>query len=889
MSSRRPLQIALIALLLGLIAPAFPAEAQTADSGAPPLGAELRGISQTDRSGDGRIDTTIIEASFYSPNDRVIVIDGGGDMAASSDWWTATDFHNDTWLFDAGGTNRAELVIRFWYDAARGMRRADIYHDRNGNGYVDLTLDGATVRIDEWDYPPFSLLTETDWTLTDGRVNWNITLETDGRWLDNGLWGELYEGIDVFELDGTPDYRLQFFDADMDGVPEYGVGSVLFDFPLDYALPRAAAWYNLTQTVPRQPQAPLFWHFLTSGTEESRGVDPRELPDNDLGKVRYFDLNPRMAMDWWRRNRPGFFFPGYPIEHGFHLNGNRRLLPDDIAVMNFELIQAYYDLAEDRDHNPELHIRHRFFANGDPGGWAMPADLNEIRWSWNQTNRPGLSWDYKIGLAGRQSIDAVTQVGAFQYHAVTWEDIPSWVLSETWDIATFISVERDHPPYISSEGIYPWGPIETAVDEDPTILSRYLSGQVVVMSMANVFRKIDNGLRGEFKDNLNGLPYLYFSPLDAELHLVGAEGCVHQIDDARRITCGNLNRDDHLDQWRYLHEETVTREMVKVRDLLLYFDEAGMGIRRLPEDYALESFRTLPPITHEEWLALGALLEAHAHPFAAGDFAAMAARAPGEMLTISGAAFSDLSYADGVLTFIMTLPAGYTASAPVSFIALDGLPAGEYHVTYAEGRFDVRPATPPALTVRAALRELPSGVFFTDVRLEGTVTVENSGLATAPEYTLEVFAEPEGGDERDRTWLSLERVRVRGGQTLTYSYEWMPDQPGVWTLSAALTERDPEALVMEFRRLQLAPPSTWIAAASADIDLPALQPVDRHFFLTLNGQIPLEGIPLLLLWIVIGISALTLFGWIVIYLIRTYDHTARRDRAHRADAHSSGD
>lgn len=869
--------------LIGLLSFSSGVSAQAPE---PPLGAVLRGLSQLDRSGDGRIDTTVIEASFFSPDDRVIVIDGGGDMQVSNDWRTATDFHNDTWLFDAGGNNRPELVIRFRYDATRGAQRADIYHDRNGNGFVDLTLNGLAVQIDEWTYPPFSLFTETDWALPDGRVNWNITLETDGRWLDNGLWGELYKSISVFKLDGAPDYRLQFFDADLDGVPEYGIGTVLIDFPLDYALPRAAAWYNVPQIVPQQPQAPLFWHFLTSGTEEARGVDPRELPDGDLGKVRYFDLTPRIAMDWWQRNLPSFLFPGYPIEHGFHLNGYHRLLTDEISTMSFELIQAYYDLAEDRDHNPELHIRHRFFGSGDPGAWSLPADLNEIRWSWNQTNQPGLSWDYKIGLAGRQAIDSVTAIGAFRYYAVPWEEIPAWVLSETWDIATFVSVERANPPYISSEGIYPWGPIETAVDEDPTILSRYLSGQLVILSLANIFKQIDNGLRGEFTDNLNGQPYLYFSPLDAKLHLVGAEGCVHQIDAAHKILCDNMNRDDHLDFWRYLREDVVIRELAQTHDLLLYFDESALGIRRLPADYTLEVFRTLPPITHEEWLALGVQLEAHAFPFAAGDFAAMAARAPGELLTISGATFSELNDADGVLTFTLTLHEGYSLSAPVSFIALDDLPAGEYHVSYVDGRFNVRPMTPPTLNVRTTLRQMPPEMLLTDVRIEAIVTLENNGLATSPEYTLEVFVQSQAGRDRDRRWLALERVQVRGEQTLTYTYEWTPNQPGVWTLNAALTERDTEAIVSDFYRSQLVPASTWIAADFTDIDVPALQPMDWHLFLTLNGQIPLEGMPLLLLWIVIGISALTTFSLIVVFLIRTHDQPARCDHIPDASSHS---
>src|SRR6185503_2976812 len=147
-----------------------------------------------------------------------------------------------------------------------------------------------------------------------------------------------------------------------------------------------------------------------------------------------------------------------------------------------------------------------YYAAGDPYGWNVNAPVNEIRWSWNQSNAPGLSWDYKLGLAGRHAITTEIQLGDFRYTTVPYADLPGWVVNNQWDYATFVA--RENTPFQSTEGIYGWGPIEKLIDGKLETTSRYLAGDVVV-DLQPEFKNIDFGWRGELAPNLQSRPSLY--------------------------------------------------------------------------------------------------------------------------------------------------------------------------------------------------------------------------------------------------------------------------------------------------------------------------------------------------------------------------------------------
>ncbi|NDJ61838.1 MAG: hypothetical protein GYB67_11980, partial [Chloroflexi bacterium] len=46
----------------------------------------IRSTEQLDLTGDARPNVTIITMDYATPNDRVLVYDGGGDMAVGDDW-----------------------------------------------------------------------------------------------------------------------------------------------------------------------------------------------------------------------------------------------------------------------------------------------------------------------------------------------------------------------------------------------------------------------------------------------------------------------------------------------------------------------------------------------------------------------------------------------------------------------------------------------------------------------------------------------------------------------------------------------------------------------------------------------------------------------------------
>jgi hypothetical protein len=859
------LTVLILSMVLG---PAF-AQSQTTPTITNPLEL-ITGVEQRDQNSDGQPDVTVIRMNYITQNDLVVVYDGGGDMQSGTTWQETTDFENDTWLFDISGDSNIQLVLQF--------RRTDekllalIYNDVTNDGIVDVRLDNGAISIPETRFPSIIAEVNDNWWLPNGDLNWNISFYTDGPGLtlvDQRQYSARFTDTwkPYLRLDGIPDTALQFWDETSDGIPDSGIWRLLADTPADMGAVRTWGWSNNGQVETPQHPDFLFWPYLVtvrSGRFESGSFrNPAEI-FSSAEVLNYFTAPPSIEVAWLNGLVSPVLFRGYPTEEGFHLHGFEYFEPDRVNYTNFEIAQGYYDLAQDRDTFPELHIRHRYFAAQDIMGWGVPSDLDEIRWSWNQANRDSLAFGYKLGLAGRHHIDQIETIGDFAYHAVPYEELPGWVVSQAWDIATFVDVENQN--YISSEGIYPWGPIETLVQDEPSVISRYLSGQLAV-NIAEAFPTIDVGLRGEYTDYLNAPPWLYYSPVDRELHLVSADSCLWNVAEGVEIRCENLNDDDYLDRWQYYQDGELRRELIQWGDLFILHTDQAVVFKRA--SVPSEVFRTLPPVDHSTWTALGEQLAAQPTSFAPGDFEAMLNQFDGMTSVIQGAQFSDFRLTEDGFRFQLELSDTFEETQSPLFPSLAQYGAGTYVGELRDGMFMISPATPPDIDLRIDVSEQPPDVFSGVPRLKVTVALENQGLEDLKGTTLEMFAQPVNGTIRDRVWLGLASMDLLGSNTETVDVYWSPRIAGTWNVIGRITQRDVNSVVREIQEGVEADNIASLVEEQVSYDFTNLPRVSRYQYLILNGEQPLSGVPLVILLLALAASAVALFGLVFVMARKT--------------------
>jgi len=777
-----------VLLLFGLVGQLYqtaPAAAQESN------GASVR---QQDLDGDGQPDLTIITTSFASSGDEIRVYDGGRNMRWGEAWQAVTDFEDDTWVFDVGGDGSAQLVICF--SRTEDLAVAALYSDQDDNGVVSLDVEGKKVHVTESPYPPLRVLAQGGWLLPDGQLNWNVRFQTDGPSVEhlrafpvNMPWSQF------MQLDGELDAELEFSDGDRDGVPEYGVWRLLANTPSSWGAVRTFLWANMGQHRPLPVKEYLFWPYL--GTP--------------IAARNYFDAPPAIVIDWATARIPEISFTGYPIEHGFHVHTLQYFEAGAVNYASFENAQAYYDLANDRDGYPELHIRHRYHAAGDPHNGNLRAPVNEIRWSWNQSSNADLTWDYKLGLAGRHTITSTMVFSDFSYLTIPYAELPGWVTGTRWDFATFVA--REGALSRSSEGIYNWGAVESAVEGDQTAISRYLAGQIAV-DIRQAFQRVPVGWRGELAPEMQSQPYLYFSSLDRKLHLRHAEYGIWEIDNQSQVRLADQDRDGYLDQWRYLVDEALMTELDHVANHLVYAGDDRVLIKETAVSPVL--FETLPPRDHQEWLALGEQLEAQGREFAPGDFEAMVAQFDGPQWHVSGATLRDFRPTETGFRFVLTLEPDFRVDGSGG-PELDRIEPGRYVVDYS-GSFEIQPSSSPELQVTITLPEESSANEFVSIQVGAT----NEGLEDATDLILVIDSRHDG----ETTEIARQAVDLLAGEPVEVTANWQPLEAGDWEIAARLEDAAGTVLAESQMTLSVLP-TTWgePAAILAGTSYGALLPI----------------------------------------------------------------
>lgn len=750
------------------------------------------GVSQQDLTGDGRPDLTVIDCSFYTDHDRVLVYDGASDMQASDDWSVATDFLNDTWVFDAGADGRAKLIIQF--STTTDGVQADIYDDEDGDGQVSYVVRAGRAMVTESSHPILRITAAPNWTRPDGSLNYNFRMVQYGP-----LLTQESSSLSPFLKRGSkPVFERLFVDADNDGVPEYYLYRLLAETPKSQGLERASILSNEGRARPRPSPAAIFWPLLGR--------------DSDDSHQNYFATAPTIDYDWGLARIRDAGSAGYPVESGFHINSLRYMQPHVRYVPDFENTMAYYDLAGDHDTYPELHIRHRYYEADDLYGEKVWPAVNEVRYSWSQTGQPGLYWDYKLGLVGRRLITSTVAFGDFPVAIVPYAELPRWVTGNTWDFATFVA--REGKGYSSSEGIYEWAPIENKDQDIVRADGMASTGADSLSALAYVqgltpdaprdkFAFMRDGFRGEYSFKYGIQPYLYFSPIDRKLHLLNAERGVWNIDGNAEVRYASLSG-RYIDQWTYTQRIagpqaiTITRQLNAAGTHLLYSGGDEVVIREAGAVPSL--FETLPPTNHTEWQVLGAKLGVSGGTFGPGDFKEMMRQFAGPEMTVSHARLRDYRPAAGNgFRFALELQPGFGVSG-ASLLDLTGVGPGTYVFTY-DGSFSLQPLTTPKLSLKLVARPARGTDLLVDSPLLVQIEAANSGSADARGLKLIVTTHQGQATE---TEISRQTVDVLAGAPARATLSWSPAAAGSAELRARLEGPDGAVVAQVLQQVNVA-------------------------------------------------------------------------------------
>ena len=666
-----------------------------ASVGAAPVQAsafQITSFTQRDTNGDGKIDQAVIHCRCFSDNDRIVVNDPAGDMKPADTVDQGTDMRNDLWLFDVGNHGTFRLAVQF--NDVNNQLSADVYEDENADGTVATGVVSGHPAVTEPGFPVVHVVSLDGYWQRDGRIAPDLNITVDGSLLAT-FGAEKY--TQYMSNDGKPDVVIRVR-GPHDGDPRS------YDWRnVETPIPASSAIYRSTLMVREHGQEPAFspifpWYLLgaTYGSvNQYKGVSKPTVPltgseGRPYGIVKpYGESFPPIQVDW---NSGKVRFIGEIVasrasSENWFTYSNYAIKPGKLNEPDFESPFAFYNLAQDGSDRPDLQVRVERAIPGDrfvdPNWKGRP--YQQIRYSWEQ--RSGQLWSFKLGLLGQKPINQTVTFPDFSLTTLPYDQLPSWVTSNTWDVATFVAVEGES--YHSTEGIYEWDPAGALRDG-------YYSGANA--KPPSSFDSITSGLRGEYALHLDAQPWLYLSPVDGRLHLAGATSGVYQQDKTTRVVYRNLAGGQYIDAWLGYDHDQLVRQLYQVPNGLLF--AANDTVSLLDATVPQESFRTLPPTSHAEWAAVGERLST-IRPIKAADLQTMYSQFTGKQATITNATLSDLRFTESGYRFILDLRPGFDLGG----LTMNGISApGSYEVSYDSSthQYSAQPAKAAHVIVTAA-------------------------------------------------------------------------------------------------------------------------------------------------------------------------------------------
>ena len=292
------------------------------------------------------------------------------------------------------------------------------------------------------------------------------------------------------------------------------------------------------------------------------------------------------------------------------------------------------------------------------------------------------------------------------------------------------------------------------------------------------FSYIKPGYRGEYRTDEPSQPYVYISPIDQQLHLLGAEGGVWQINSSRRVELTRHGDQPYLNQWRTVIHDVPINSLYALPDHLLFQDADGIRLKKVSYEPAIDQFQ--PPHDHETWQAGRAALDRT--PRDPRQLDQWVDEFIGPELILDDGEIEQLRVTEQGFRLNLWLPPATTATHN-ELTPLQHWRPGHYALVY-DGRLDVQPWSPPQITIKGG----QNGSMTTAARIyeanQLTLALSNTGFADANEVTVtaSVGATPQ---------ITKEHVAVLGGGNTTVRLPWTPRQDGTITVTIqAYIDRD---------------------------------------------------------------------------------------------------
>lgn len=708
--------------------------------------------SYEDVDGDGRPEVMILRCAFATEQDLIRIYDRNESLEPDLDWEKNLDFESDVWIFDVGADGTANLVIDFHRDDDRVI--ADLYDDQTGDGMVAYADQAGRIDILEHEVPTVRVVAENGWWTDARAANYNLTISVDGD-----LWASFGSSLyrDHLSADAQTDVRIEVYDLDSDGQPDFEVRHLpaLNELSPDLWRYAGMAVHLMVNWMDSEPPVVQYvlWPYLGTYSDPLKPYGRSPAP---------------IQIDWTdaRIEAIGEFVASRGGENNCFIYSSTPLVKGQVNNADFENPFCFYDLAGDGDGVPEMQIRVEYwppyssrFVDG-----RFPQAMEWIRYSWDQDNN-GM-WDSGLGLAGRHEITSTITLGDFGIRSIGHDDYPYWVTEKNWDEAVFVDTE--HEPYVSSEGIY-------AAQVPGNVIQGYLTGFSAEHPPVDLEEMTSDGFRLEYAPDLRSRILLYLSPVDRKLHLRGAKKGLLKIADSQSVQYEDFDGDTYLDRWQYLDGDVSRRQLNFVGSHLVYAGDDRVVLK--PVDVAPSLFETLPPRNHEEWIVLGQRLEENQRDFEPGAFEAMVAQFPGVATEIEGASVRDFRLTDRGFRFVLELEGGFhIPSDPVNWRALLGEP-GAYVAAYDGERLSVRPLTPASLNVSQFHIGERDGSVREQEWVPVQVVLQNDGLEDVHDLLLcTSFDGPQG--QTEVVTMTVELVPGQGSQGVVW--DWLPPAEGAW-------------------------------------------------------------------------------------------------------------
>ena len=694
---------------------------------------------------------------YATEHDRLLVY-SSTPFDQNLPWQENLDSSSATWVFDVGADERANLIINF-HHGEDGLV-ADLYDDGDSDGQVSYNFDSAGLSITENDGNwTLRVIAPGGWWTDGSRTNFNLDILVDGT-----LQAMFHEDVRLplaeqgkIATNGSVDIEIFIRDLERDGRPDYEWRQKWYPVPEGH---RESGQVRTEIVVNTQGdelpfQAGLFWPYLSRRVGSYNNFHPKLPP---------------IQVDWEASSivHVAEFIALRMSAGTFNIYSKYRVVEGQVNPVDFENPFAFYDLSGANGGTPEMNIRFGHTLPQDKVAYQInTTPLNDIQLLWDQYNQS--KWDYQVALSGRHEITEVIELPEFAVHSVPYDDLPEWIVSRKWDIAAFVQVER--AGYYNSEIVWEWSTNRRG-GADQWL---YLSGGLTSAPISD-FDTIAVGMRGEYAFEYDAQPYLYFSPVDRKLHLLGAQAGIFNLDGQQEIRYQNLGG-DYINLWSLYDVHNHIQSLYIGEGHLVFWDADVVEIRHTSLSPAL--FMTLPPTDHGSWAALGEQLSAHVTDFAPDDFRAMLDQFGRFEAAINGASLRSLRHTQDGFRFVLALEPGFAVQG-ADLLGLAGTTPGQYAVTY-DGAFHLEALTPAEILV--GLDEAAAPAFTAHLSRAITLQLSNRGLEDAHDVLLSVRLDGPRGEMID---IEPHALTLLAGETIAHRLPFTPESPGEWTLYITL-------------------------------------------------------------------------------------------------------